>query len=451
MAVLRYFHQPPKQNTVIRETQVVDNSGVNLTTKLGDINKTTTNISANVSNKVDRVSGKGLSTNDFTNTSKQKLSGIEEGAEVNVQSNWDEQDTSSDAYIQNKPDIYLKSQTYNKTEIDQKIQTEENRALNAEGNLQNQIDNLNQNKANKATTLSGYNITDAYTKTEIDQKTGSPNGFATLDNSGIVPSSQLPSYVDDVLEYNSINNFPRPGESGKIYVDTTTDLTYRWSGSTYVEISKSLALGETSSTAYAGDKGKALADKLSGIESGAQVHKAPTTDEVKNALGTGNGTVKYLREDGTWQTPPDKDTTYSAGTGLSLNNTTFSLSLTKDLVTTALGYTPPTTDTNTWRPLGTGANDACAGNDSRLSNARPASDVYSWAKASTKPSYSYSEISGAPTKVSQLTNDAGYLTSADIASLIQDINTLKSLWQLSEGYVTTSYPAKAAGFYDSTM
>jgi len=95
--------------------------------------------------------------------------------------------------------------------------------------------------------------------------------------------------------------------------------------------------------------------KLNNIESGAQVHKAPTTAEVKSALGTGSGTSKYLREDGTWQTPPD---------------------------------------TNTWRPLGTGASDACAGNDSRLSNARPASDVYSWAKASSKPSYSFSEISG---------------------------------------------------------
>ena len=50
------------------------------------------------------------------------------------------------------------------------------------------------------------------------------------------------------------------------------------------------------------------------------------------------------------------------------------------------------TDTNTWRPLGTGANDACAGNDSRLSNARPASDVYAWAKASTKPAYNKAEV-----------------------------------------------------------
>ena len=66
----------------------------------------------------------------------------------------------------------------------------------------------------------------------------------------------------------------------------------------------------------------------------------------------------------------------------------------KTMVVNALGYTPPTTDTNTWRPLGTGATDACAGNDSRLSNSRPASDVYSWAKASSKPSYSIGEISG---------------------------------------------------------
>lgn len=70
--------------------------------------------------------------------------------------------------------------------------------------------------------------------------------------------------------------------------------------------------------------------------------------------------------------------------------------ITKSMVTDALGYTPPTTDTNTWRPLGTGANDACAGNDSRLSNARPASDVHAWAKANNKPTYSYSEILEAP-------------------------------------------------------
>lgn len=55
-------------------------------------------------------------------------------------------------------------------------------------------------------------------------------------------------------------------------------------------------------------------------------------------------------------------------------------------------------DTNTWRPLGTGASDACAGNDSRLSDSRPASDVYSWAKQSTKPSYNLDEVSDGSTR-----------------------------------------------------
>ena len=84
---------------------------------------------------------------------------------------------------------------------------------------------------------------------------GSANGVATLDSNGLVPSSQLPSYVDDVLEYNTKNDFPATGESGKIYVAKDTNLTYRWGGSDYVEISPSLALGTTHSTAFYGDWG----------------------------------------------------------------------------------------------------------------------------------------------------------------------------------------------------
>ena len=89
---------------------------------------------------------------------------------------------------------------------------------------------------------------------------GVANGVATLDSNGLIPSSQLPSYVDDVLEYDSQTSFPTIGETGKIYVDNGTNLTYRWSGTAYVEIGKSLALGETSSTAYAGNKGKETRD-----------------------------------------------------------------------------------------------------------------------------------------------------------------------------------------------
>lgn len=102
--------------------------------------------------------------------------------------------------------------------------------------------------------------------------------------------------------------------------------------------------------------------------------------------------------------------------------------ITKAMVTGALGYTPPTSDTNTTYSASTGLNlsgtsfsvkygstegTACQGNDSRLSNSRPASDVYAWAKASSKPSYSWSEISGRPTALSSFTNDRGFITGSD--------------------------------------
>lgn len=77
---------------------------------------------------------------------------------------------------------------------------------------------------------------------------------------GTVPASQLPSYVDDVLEYANLAVFPVTGESGKIYVAINTNITYRWTGTAYVEISASLALGETSGSAYRGDRGKTAYD-----------------------------------------------------------------------------------------------------------------------------------------------------------------------------------------------
>lgn len=100
-------------------------------------------------------------------------------------------------------------------------------------------------------------------KTDI----GVAGGVAELDDNGLILSSQLPSYVDDVLEYDSLGSFPASGEAGKIYVAKDSNLTYRWSGSGYVEISPSLALGETSSTAYRGDRGKTAYDH-SQIKSG---------------------------------------------------------------------------------------------------------------------------------------------------------------------------------------
>lgn len=93
----------------------------------------------------------------------------------------------------------------------------------------------------------------------LSQK-GSVNGVAELDAGGKVPTGQLPSYVDDVLEYANFASLPVTGETEKIYVTLDDNKTYRWSGSAYVEISASLALGETSATAYRGDRGKIAYD-----------------------------------------------------------------------------------------------------------------------------------------------------------------------------------------------
>lgn len=153
----------------------------------------------------------------------------------------------------------------------------------------------------KPTTLSGYGITDAYTKTESDGKYATktesdgkyqPVGsYATLDSSGHVPSSQLPSYVDDVIEgYYSNGKFYSDsaktkeitGEGGKIYTDLTTNKTYRWGGTAWVEISKSLAIGETAGTAYDGAKGAKNASDISLLKTDVSTLKTDNTQNKKD-------------------------------------------------------------------------------------------------------------------------------------------------------------------------
>lgn len=81
-------------------------------------------------------------------------------------------------------------------------------------------------------------------------KGGKAGGFASLDSGGKVPSSQLPSYVDDVVEgyyYNdkfyedSQHTEEITAETGKIYIDLTTGYSYRWGGSEYVNVNAAYA------------------------------------------------------------------------------------------------------------------------------------------------------------------------------------------------------------------
>ena len=266
----------------------------------------------------------------------------------------------------------------------------------------------------------GHSIIATYaTKDELNTfkgLKGQPNGLATLDSTGRVPSSQLPSYVDDVIEgyyYNSkfykeeSHTTEIAGESGKIYTDLGNNKTYRWSGTTYTEISASLALGETSSTAYPGNKGAANANNiktLQGYFTGNVANKAAADASgnniintyakksdlasvaqrvISNTILTTKGDIIYASEAETptrlgigangkvlkvvsgvpaWS--DDNNTTYSAGNGISLNGTTFSLNTNYEnngrnyavLVDTNknLYVNVPWNDTNTTYSAGTG-------------------------------------------------------------------------------------------------
>lgn len=86
------------------------------------------------------------------------------------------------------------------------------------------------------------------------------NGLATLDNSGLVPSSQLPSYVDDVLEFDSKDKFPATGEDGKIYVDKSDNKTYRYTGSGYLWINSAVATADEAVKAHKDADGNIITD-----------------------------------------------------------------------------------------------------------------------------------------------------------------------------------------------
>jgi hypothetical protein len=180
--------------------------------------------------KVDKETNKSLMTAD----EHTKLNGIEAGAQVNVQLDWEQNNSNADDFIKNKPANLVQDASYVHTD--------------------NNFTNAEKAKADGAI--------------QSTEK-GTAGGVAELDEYGHVPVSQLPSFVSDVIDgyYDSETTHKFyadaqhqteiQGQSNKIYVDVNTNLSYRWSGSVFAEVSPSLALGSTDSTAYRGDWGTA--------------------------------------------------------------------------------------------------------------------------------------------------------------------------------------------------
>ena len=168
------------------------------------------------------------------------------------------------------------------------------------------------------------------------------DGMSATKLTGTVPQANLPSYVDDVIEADDYDSLPPTGEAGKIYVDKETNKTYRWGGSAYVEISASLALGETSATAFRGDYGKVAYDhaQAKGSEFATGFYKITTNAEghVTSATAVTKGDITALGV-------PAQDTTYADATG-STSGLMSAADKTKldGIANGANNYTHPTSD-----------------------------------------------------------------------------------------------------------
>lgn len=227
---------------------------------------------------------------------------------------------------------YKIADAYTKSDTDAKLNLKAN---TVDVYNKSDIDRFIVQKADKATTLAGYNIEDAYTKSEVDTKLskkvdfdslqklyviktekGTAGGVATLDSSGLVPSSQLPSYVDDVVEgYYIDSKFYKDeakatlitGESDKIYVDMATNHSYRYapSSTSYIRIDDAVSTAEQAMRDASGniitdtyetktDAQTALnkkADKATTL-SGYNIGDAYTKSEIDNKMSSINSIIK---------------------------------------------------------------------------------------------------------------------------------------------------------------
>lgn len=176
-----------------------------------------------------------------------------------------------------------------------------------------------------AVTNVGFNETTRQLTKTINGTTTNVVPVATLDSNGKIPASQLPSYVDDVMEYASFSGFPLTGETDKIYVALDTGFTYRWSGSQYVRLNTyDPATENESGLMSAADK-----RKLDGVAEGATANDGTITGVKMNGNVVGSsgvvdlGTVLQAHQDISGKA--DKSATVSDisynGTGKKLTKT----------------------------------------------------------------------------------------------------------------------------------
>ena len=135
------------------------------------------------------------------------------------------------------------------------------------------------------TEITSTDVTDALGFTpENAANKGIANGYASLDGGGKVPSSQLPSYVDDVIEVANYGSLPSTGETGKIYITLDTNKIYRWTGSVYVEVSSSAAVwgGITGTLSNQTDLQSALDAKQDDLNGTGFVKASGTTISYDN-------------------------------------------------------------------------------------------------------------------------------------------------------------------------
>ena len=277
-----------------------------------------------------------LDTNAFTDSEKAKLAGIATGAEVNVQANLSQTDNLQDDYVIGKSTANIADSTDKRyiTDAQQTVlvntsgintgdettlsiqtkrplKTIKNQSLEGSGNIDVTKSDLGlgdvDNTSDADKPISTAQQTALNAKEDVANK-GVANGYASLDGAAKVPASQLPSYVDDVVEYANFSSFPATGETGKVYVALDTNLTYRWSGSAYVKLNdvdltdyfnKTV---DTLDDVNAGITNKhftaTLETKLNGIEAGATANSTDAT-LLNRANHTGTQTLSTISDAGT--------------------------------------------------------------------------------------------------------------------------------------------------------